>query len=98
MKITAKMLSNETLIALVDAVIEARLLPDDLIRESYKHSLASQLSSIKRQLENIGKKAENKKIARKEFAVLSRKQQQLVSLGNKKLDILKRLDYATDHS
>lgn len=96
MKIKAKMLSNESLVAIVEAVIEARLLPDDLILKYYQHGLVTQVKTIKRQLENIEKEAKNKKITRKKYALLRRKEQQLCSLGNKKIAILKELENATN--
>ena len=98
MKITAKMLTNESLVEIVDAAIENSLLPDDVLLGWYKHGLISQVKSIQRQLEALGKKAKNKKLTRKEAVAIDRKQYRLATLGNKKIAILKRLENATDKS
>ena len=98
MKITAKMLTNEALVCIVDAAIKNRLLPEDVLVKMYKDGLVKQVLSIQRQLKNIEKKAKNKKISRKDAVALYRKEQQLCALGNKKLAILKELDNAADQS
>ena len=95
-KITAKMLTSESLVEIVDQVILAGMLPHKILLGFYKRGLATQLQSIKRQLEGIAKKAKNKKLPRKEYVALARKERQLCALGNKKLDILKSLENATD--
>lgn len=96
MKITAKMLTNESLIGIVDALIKAHRLPDDILLGYYKHGLITQVKAIERSLKRIEEKAKNKKLNRKELTALDRKQYRLAVLGNKKLEILKRLENATD--
>lgn len=96
MKITAKMLTNESLITIVDAAIEARRLPDDILLRFYKHDLITQLKAIERSLKRLDEKAKNKKLTRKEAVAIDRKQYRLATLGNKKIAILNGLENATD--
>lgn len=96
MKITAKMLTNKVLVGIVQEVINAKLLPDHIILGYYRHGLIEQVKSIERQLQQLDKKAKNKKLTRKEAVAIDRKQYRLATLGNKKIAILNGLENATD--
>ena len=96
MKITAKMLTNESLVEIVDAAIKNSLLPDDVLLGWYKHGLIMQVKQIGLQLNRLTEKAKNKKLTRKEAVAIDQKQYRLATLGNKKIAILKRLEDATD--
>ena len=92
MKITAKMLSKEALISIVDALIATKLYPNDIFMNWYRYGLVKQVKSIQQQLEIIDRKFKSKSLSRKAYGALFRRHEQLVKLGNNKLDILKKLD------
>lgn len=96
MKITAKMLTNESLVSIVSAVLDAGLLPDDVLIKYYKSGLATQLNTIKRQLDDVQEKSKSKKLTRKQYVVLCQKEHRLIVLANKKLSIYRSLENATN--
>jgi hypothetical protein len=92
MKIEIKMLSKEALVDLLSAIHTGRPFPDDVFTALYTRDLERQVNGIARRLKGIEKKLENRKLPRKAYSALIKKQNSLAVLGNKKIEILKELD------
>jgi|GEM_PF-2901904 len=86
-------LSKASLVAIVDAARGARMFPESLIIDFYKHDLSSSINVIVQQQGRIEKELNtNKTLSRKAYAALAKKYNQIGRLGNKKLDLLRKLE------
>lgn len=96
--IKTKELSKDVLIFLIDEMRKAKYLPEHLIVGLYNQDLRKQLYSINKQLEAIEKAAKDKKLSRKAYAVLVKKNNRLVALFNKKVELIQGLEDSSNTS
>lgn len=93
-----KDLSKDVLIYLVDEMRKANYIPEHLLIGLYKQDLRKQISSICEQLKVIDEALKNKRLSRKAYAALVKKNDRLVALGNKKIELVKGLEDNTSKS
>jgi hypothetical protein len=92
MKIKTDQLSKASLVIIVDAAREQKIVGETFIAQAYNITLRDQCNDIHRQMKAIDKKLEDKKLSRKAYATLVKKYNKLGRLGTKKLQQLEELE------